>query len=97
MPNYQFGEIVINPVLAELATNGPAKLKQHSTYIQQSYQALLDYVRYALFDNDVSAFKITEQDNRAILSYRQALFKRRVTVFDISNIFIRPTNLLSAY
>ena len=33
IPNYQFGEVVLNPVLAELATNGPGKLRQHSTYI----------------------------------------------------------------
>ena len=97
IPNYQFGEIVINPVLAELAMNGSAKLKQHSTYIQQSYQALLDYVRYALFDNDVAELDITEQDNRALLNYRSALFKRRVTVFDISNIFLSPTRLINAY
>lgn len=27
VPNYQFGEVVLNPVLAELATSGPGKLR----------------------------------------------------------------------
>lgn len=50
----------MNPVIAELAERGSEKLGQHSTYIQQSYQTLLDYVRYTLFDNDVAQLKITE-------------------------------------
>ena len=97
VPNYQFGEVVLNPVLAELATSGPGKLRQHSTYIQQSYEALLDYVRFTLFDNDVPALRIAERENQALLDYRAALFKRRVAVFDVSSIFVSPERLLDAY
>lgn len=54
-------------------------------------------MRYALFDNDVSTLRITENENMALLDYRQALFKRRVAVLDVSSVFVSPDRLLNAY
>lgn len=54
-------------------------------------------MRFALFDNDVPALRIAERENRALLDYRAALFKRLVAVFDVSSIFVSPERLLDAY